>query len=155
MSEIIGALCGFISSFCYILQLSSCNITLKLLQTLMYCRLVLLKVVSIDRSLLQGVAPRFSADFVHHFSCERPFKFQRHLIEDFGCRKLIFNYCTYLWQWPLFNPIQIFPILLTHHLESYSNSSMNFLKSACHHFHNGRGAILQGQEGLNETNNEI
>jgi hypothetical protein len=60
-------------------------------------RLVRLKVVSIDGSLLQGVAPRFSADFVHHLSCERPFKFQRHLIQDSGCNKLISYYCTYLW----------------------------------------------------------
>jgi hypothetical protein len=46
-------------------------------------RFVWLKVVSIDRSLLKGEAPRFSADFVHLLSSERPFKFQRHLIQDF------------------------------------------------------------------------
>ncbi len=56
-----------------------------------------LNVVSIDRSLLQCVAPRFSAGFVHHLSSERPFKFQRHLIQDFGCNKLISKYCAYLW----------------------------------------------------------
>jgi hypothetical protein len=60
-------------------------------------RFVWLKVVSIDRSLLKREALRFSADFVHLLSSERPFKFQRHLIEDYGYDELISNYCTYLW----------------------------------------------------------
>jgi hypothetical protein len=60
-------------------------------------RLVWLKVVSIDRSLLQREALRFSADFVHLLSRERLFKFQRHIIEDYGYDELIYNYCTYRW----------------------------------------------------------
>jgi hypothetical protein len=43
-------------------------------------RFVWLKVVSFDRSLLKGEAPRLSADFNHPFSYESPFKFLRHLI---------------------------------------------------------------------------
>jgi hypothetical protein len=39
-------------------------------------------VVSIDRTLLKGEAPRFSADFVHPLSRERPFKCRGHLIQD-------------------------------------------------------------------------
>jgi hypothetical protein len=35
-------------------------------------------VVSFDRSLLKGEAPRLSADFKHPLSYERPFKFPRH-----------------------------------------------------------------------------
>jgi hypothetical protein len=54
-------------------------------------------VVSMDRSLLKGEALRFLADLFHPLSSERPFKFQRHLIQDFGYDKLISNYCTYLW----------------------------------------------------------
>jgi hypothetical protein len=49
-----------------------------------------LRVVSVDRSLLKGEAPRFSAIFVHPLSCERLFKFQRHLIQDFRCDKLVY-----------------------------------------------------------------
>jgi hypothetical protein len=30
--------------------------------------------------LFKGEAPRFSADFVHPLSSERPFKFPRHLV---------------------------------------------------------------------------
>jgi hypothetical protein len=37
-------------------------------------------VLSTDRSLFKGEAPRLSADFVHPLSSERPFKFLRHLI---------------------------------------------------------------------------
>jgi hypothetical protein len=40
-----------------------------------------LKVVSTDRSLFKGEAPRFSADFVHPHLSERPFKFPRHLVQ--------------------------------------------------------------------------
>ena len=36
--------------------------------------------VSFDRSLLKGEAPRFSADFNNPLSYERPFKFPRHLV---------------------------------------------------------------------------
>jgi hypothetical protein len=50
-----------------------------------------------DRSLLKGEAPRFSAEFVHPLSSERLFKFQHHIIQDFRYDKLISNYCTYLW----------------------------------------------------------
>jgi hypothetical protein len=39
-----------------------------------------LKVVSSDRSLFKGNAPRFLADFVHPLSSERPFKFPHHLV---------------------------------------------------------------------------
>ncbi len=60
-------------------------------------RLVQLKVVIIDEYLLKGEAPRFSADFAHLLSWERPFKFQHHLIQDFECDKLISSYCIYLW----------------------------------------------------------
>jgi hypothetical protein len=35
-------------------------------------KIVWLKVVSTDRSLFKGEAPRFSADFVHPFSSEMP-----------------------------------------------------------------------------------
>jgi hypothetical protein len=60
-------------------------------------RFVWLKVVSIDRPLLKREALRFSADFVHHLSCERLFKFQCHLIEDYGYDELISNNGTYPW----------------------------------------------------------
>ncbi len=43
-------------------------------------RFVWLKVVPTDWSLFRGEAPRFSADFVHPLSSERPFKFPRHLV---------------------------------------------------------------------------
>ncbi len=57
-----------------------------------------LKVVSIDRSLLKGEAPRFSADFAYPFSflTWELFKFQRHLIQDFGCDELISINCANL-----------------------------------------------------------
>jgi hypothetical protein len=54
-------------------------------------------VVSIDRYLLEREALRFSAEFVYLLSSERLFKFQRHLIEDYGYDELISNYGTYLW----------------------------------------------------------
>ncbi len=53
--------------------------------------------VSIDRSLLKREALRFSAGFVRLLSSERLFKFQHHIIEDYGYDELISNYCTYLW----------------------------------------------------------
>jgi hypothetical protein len=40
--------------------------------------------VSIDRSLSKGLAPRLLAVFHHPLSSERLFKFQRHLIRAFG-----------------------------------------------------------------------
>jgi hypothetical protein len=40
--------------------------------------------VSIDRSLSKGLAPRFLAVFHCPLSSERLFKFQRHLIRAFG-----------------------------------------------------------------------
>jgi hypothetical protein len=40
--------------------------------------------VSIDRSLSKGLAPRLAADFDRPLSCERLFKSQRHLIRAFG-----------------------------------------------------------------------
>ncbi len=43
-------------------------------------RLVLLKLVSFDRSLLKGEAPRFRPSL----SCERPLNCRRHLIQDWG-----------------------------------------------------------------------
>jgi hypothetical protein len=43
-------------------------------------RLVWLKVVSLDRSLLKGEAPRLSADFNFPLSYERPFKSPHHLL---------------------------------------------------------------------------
>jgi hypothetical protein len=43
-------------------------------------RFVQLKVVSTDRSLFKIEAPRFSADFVHPLSSERPVNFPRHLV---------------------------------------------------------------------------
>jgi hypothetical protein len=46
-------------------------------------------VVSIDRSLLKGEAPRFSADFNNPLSYERPFKFPRHLVGPFGIGNVI------------------------------------------------------------------
>jgi hypothetical protein len=59
-------------------------------------RLIGLKTASIDRSSLKGEASRFSADFAHPFSCERPFKCQHHLKQDLGYVKAISNYYTYL-----------------------------------------------------------
>jgi hypothetical protein len=46
-------------------------------------------VVSFDRSLLKGVAPRFSADFNHPLFYERPFKFPRHLVGPLGIDHVI------------------------------------------------------------------
>jgi hypothetical protein len=46
-------------------------------------RLVRLKVVSINRSLLKVEAQRLSAGFVHALSSVRPFRFQRHLMQGF------------------------------------------------------------------------
>ncbi len=48
-----------------------------------------MKVVSVDRSLLMGVAPGFSADFTHPMSCERPIKFLRHLVRAMGINRII------------------------------------------------------------------
>jgi hypothetical protein len=36
------------------------------------------------RPLLKGEAPRFSADFSHHLSCERPFHCQNHIMQHLG-----------------------------------------------------------------------
>jgi hypothetical protein len=49
-----------------------------------------------DRSLLKGEAPRFSADFTHPLLCERPFKCGRRLVQGLECDKSISNYCTVL-----------------------------------------------------------
>jgi hypothetical protein len=46
-------------------------------------------VVSFDRSLLKGEAPRLLADFNHPLSFERPFKFQRHLVEPLEIDNII------------------------------------------------------------------
>jgi hypothetical protein len=46
-------------------------------------------VVSFDRSLLKGEAPRFSADFNHTLSYERPFKFPRHLVGPLGIDNIL------------------------------------------------------------------
>jgi hypothetical protein len=46
-------------------------------------------VVSFDRSLLKGEAPRLSADFNHPLLYERPFKFTRHLVEPLGIDNII------------------------------------------------------------------
>ncbi len=48
-----------------------------------------MKVISVDRSLLMGEAPRFSADFTHPMSCERPIKFLRHLVRAVGIKRII------------------------------------------------------------------
>ncbi len=45
--------------------------------------------VSVDRSLLKGEAPRFSADFMYHLSYERPFNFPRHLVGALAIDELI------------------------------------------------------------------
>ncbi len=61
-----------------------------------------MKVVSTDRSLLREETPRFSADFVHPISSERPYKFPRHLeqaleingilaMSDKNVRSAVFN----------------------------------------------------------------
>jgi hypothetical protein len=46
-----------------------------------------LKTVSIDRSLLKGEAPIFSADFIYPFSCEWPFLC--HLVRPLGIDNII------------------------------------------------------------------
>jgi hypothetical protein len=46
-------------------------------------------VVSFDRSIIKGEAPRFSADFNNPHSYARPFKFLRHLIGPFGIGNII------------------------------------------------------------------
>jgi hypothetical protein len=46
-------------------------------------------VVSIDRSLSKGEAPRFAADFDRPLSCEGPFKFPRHLIGSLVIKGII------------------------------------------------------------------
>jgi hypothetical protein len=61
-------------------------------------------VLSINRSLLKGEAPGFSADFTHPLSCVRPFKFSRQLvplgidniiaISDINIHSAIFNIDT-------------------------------------------------------------
>ncbi len=85
-----------------------------------------------DRSLLKGEVPRFLADLVHPLLSERPFKFQRHLIQDFGYDKLISNYWYYTYQQYgsglFFNPILVLSIPLTHSLERSPNGGMNFVK---------------------------
>jgi hypothetical protein len=48
-------------------------------------KFVWLKVVSIDRSQVL----RFSVDFDHALSCERPFKFPRHLTQSLGIDGII------------------------------------------------------------------
>ncbi len=40
--------------------------------------------VAIDRSLLKGETPRFSADVTHPLSCERPVNFPRLLVGPLG-----------------------------------------------------------------------
>ncbi len=71
--------------------------------TLFKARFVWLKVVSTNRSVFKGEAPRFSADFVHPLSSQRPFKFPRHLkraleiswiiaMSDKNIRSAIFNW---------------------------------------------------------------
>jgi hypothetical protein len=95
-------------------------------------RLVQLKVVSINRCVLQGEKPRFSSDFVHPFLCKRPFMFQRHLMQDFRNDKLISNFCTSLFVAAFLNLILIFPIFLTHCLEGYPDCGMIFVKFASH-----------------------
>ncbi len=44
--------------------------------------------VSFDRSLLKGEAPRFSADFNHPLLYERPFKFPRHLVGNWNSMEM-------------------------------------------------------------------
>jgi hypothetical protein len=46
-------------------------------------------VVSFDRSLLKGEAPRLSAGFNHPLSYERPFKFPCHLAGPLGIDNII------------------------------------------------------------------
>jgi hypothetical protein len=46
-------------------------------------------VVSFDRFLLKGEAPKFSADFNHPLLYERPFKFPCHLAGPLGIDNII------------------------------------------------------------------
>jgi hypothetical protein len=46
-------------------------------------------VVSFDRFLLKGEAPRLSADFNHRLSYERPFKFPHHLVGPLEINNII------------------------------------------------------------------
>ncbi len=63
---------------------------------LLLCKLAILKglsseiglaerVASFKRCLLKGEAPGFATGFYHPFSFERPFKCQRHLIQELEC----------------------------------------------------------------------
>ncbi len=45
--------------------------------------------VSFDRSIIKGEAPRFSADFNNPHSYERRFKILRHLVRPFGIGNII------------------------------------------------------------------
>jgi hypothetical protein len=98
--------------------------------------------VPIDRSLLKGEAPRFSADFTHPLSSERPSKSQHQLIQYLEYDELISNCCTLLTSAnDLFlSPRPTFPIPPTHRLDSSPNSSMNFFKSALCFLSSGSGA---------------
>jgi hypothetical protein len=51
-------------------------------------------VVSVDRSVLKGKAPWFSADFTPPVSCESPFKFAWHTIQSFGINNIRYPYKT-------------------------------------------------------------
>jgi hypothetical protein len=43
----------------------------------------------VDRPLLQEEERRYSAEFIHPLSCERPFKIQLHLFGALGTDKMI------------------------------------------------------------------
>ncbi len=45
--------------------------------------------VSIDKPLLKGEAPRFSANFTFILPCEKPFKFLHHLVQPLGIDNII------------------------------------------------------------------
>ncbi len=45
--------------------------------------------ISFDRSLLKGEAPRFSVNFNHHLSCKEAFKFLRHLVQALAINRMI------------------------------------------------------------------
>jgi hypothetical protein len=47
------------------------------------------KVVSVKRSHLRREVLEFSADFIHPFSCKRPFKFPHHLVQALGIDRKI------------------------------------------------------------------
>jgi hypothetical protein len=53
-----------------------------------------MKVVSIERSLFKAAIPRFSADFAHPLSCERPIKVLVPSYTDLGYVKSISKYYT-------------------------------------------------------------